>query len=198
MKAVVLTGLGKVEVREVPAPRLERDDDILIRMGAIGICGSDIHYYLDGRIGDHQVVVHPAVIGHEGAGVVESAGPAAGGPASGRPGGGRAGHSLRPVRPVPGRPPEHLPGARLPRFGGPASRLHVRIHRHARAELPAAPREPERRRRRARRAAVDRFPQPEDRGRSRAAKNQPASWARGRSAWRSCWSPGSWRRGIST
>lgn len=78
MKAVVLIGLGKVEVREVPGPRPVRDDDVLVRMAAVGICGSDIHYYRDGRIGD-QVVVHPAVIGHEGAGVVEWAGPAAGG-----------------------------------------------------------------------------------------------------------------------
>ncbi len=78
MKAVVLTGLKKVEVRDVPMPRPVRDDDVLVKMGAVGICGSDIHYHLDGRIGD-QVVVHPAVLGHEGAGVVESAGPAAGG-----------------------------------------------------------------------------------------------------------------------
>jgi L-iditol 2-dehydrogenase len=76
MKAVVLAGIRKIEVREVPAPRPVRDDDVLVRMGAAGICGSDIHYHLDGRIGG-QVVVHPAVIGHEGAGVVERAGPAA-------------------------------------------------------------------------------------------------------------------------
>ena len=78
MKAVVLAGIGKVEVRDVPMPRPVRDDEVLVKMGAVGICGSDIHYYRDGRIGD-QVVVHPAVIGHEGAGVIESLGPAAGG-----------------------------------------------------------------------------------------------------------------------
>ncbi len=78
MKAVVLTGKGQVEVRDLSMPELRRDDDVLVKMRAVGICGSDIHYYRDGRIGD-QVVVPPAVIGHEGAGVVERVGPAAGG-----------------------------------------------------------------------------------------------------------------------
>jgi L-iditol 2-dehydrogenase len=78
MKAVVLTGIGKAEVRDLPTPQLLRADDVLIKMAAVGICGSDIHYYRDGRIGD-QVVVPPAVIGHEGAGVVERVGPSAGG-----------------------------------------------------------------------------------------------------------------------
>jgi L-iditol 2-dehydrogenase len=78
MKAAVLTGIGKIEVREVPTPEPVRDDDVLVRVGAVGICGSDIHYYLEGRIGD-QVVSFPAVIGHEVAGVVETVGPAAAG-----------------------------------------------------------------------------------------------------------------------
>jgi L-iditol 2-dehydrogenase len=78
MRAVVLTGIGKAEVRELPMPEPVRDDDVLVKMGAAGICGSDIHYYRDGRIGD-QVVDYPAVIGHEGAGIVERVGPAAGG-----------------------------------------------------------------------------------------------------------------------
>jgi L-iditol 2-dehydrogenase len=77
MKAAVLTGIGSVEVREVPSPELVRDDDVLIRVAAAGVCGSDIHYYRDGRIGD-QIVRFPAVIGHECAGIVERAGPAAG------------------------------------------------------------------------------------------------------------------------
>jgi L-iditol 2-dehydrogenase len=76
MKAAVLTGIGAIEVREVPAPVLLRDDDVLVRVVAVGICGSDIHYFREGRIGD-QVVRYPAVLGHECAGVVESVGPAA-------------------------------------------------------------------------------------------------------------------------
>jgi L-iditol 2-dehydrogenase len=76
MKAAVLTGIGKVEVRDVPRPEIVRPDDVLVRVGAVGVCGSDVHYFREGRIGD-QVVSFPAIIGHEGAGVVESVGPAA-------------------------------------------------------------------------------------------------------------------------
>ncbi len=168
MKAVVLAGIGKVEVREVPMPRPVRDDEVLVRMGAVGICGSDIHYYLDGRIGD-QVVVHPAVIGHEGAGVIESLGPAAGGL---KPGDRVA---IEPAV-VCGRCDQCLdcrPNTCRELFssGPPASfRAAVRIHRHARAELPAAPRKHERRGRCACRAAVDRPPQLQDPGRCRAAE----------------------------
>ncbi len=78
MKGAVLAGPGRVEIRDLPMPALVRDDDVLVKMGAAGICGSDIHYFRDGRIGD-QVVQYPAVIGHEGAGVIERVGPAAGG-----------------------------------------------------------------------------------------------------------------------
>ncbi|MFZ2054686.1 MAG: alcohol dehydrogenase catalytic domain-containing protein [Candidatus Aminicenantales bacterium] len=69
MKAAVLTGLRRVEIREVPHPLLKSDTDVLIRVGAIGLCGSDIHYYAEGRIGD-QVVEYPFIVGHECAGTV--------------------------------------------------------------------------------------------------------------------------------
>jgi L-iditol 2-dehydrogenase len=75
MKAMMLTGIRKMEVREVPDPVMQRDDDVLIRMGAVGVCGSDIHYYVDGKIGS-QVVEYPFTVGHEGAGIVEKVGPA--------------------------------------------------------------------------------------------------------------------------
>jgi L-iditol 2-dehydrogenase len=75
MKAVVLSGLERVEVREVPEPRLKNATDILIRVGAVGLCGSDIHYYKEGRIGD-QVVEFPFTAGHECAGSVVEIGPA--------------------------------------------------------------------------------------------------------------------------
>jgi L-iditol 2-dehydrogenase len=75
MKAAVLTGIRKVEIREVETPRLAREDDVLLKVKAVGLCGSDIHYYLEGRIGD-QVVSYPFVAGHECAGVVEAVGSA--------------------------------------------------------------------------------------------------------------------------
>lgn len=76
MKAAVLTGIRRIEVRDVPAPRLERADDVLVRIGAVGICGSDVHYYDEGHVGSMQVQ-YPWTIGHECAGTVAAAGPAA-------------------------------------------------------------------------------------------------------------------------
>jgi L-iditol 2-dehydrogenase len=76
MKKAYLTGVRKVEVREVPDPAVAAPDDVLIRLSAVGVCGSDLHYYREGRIGE-QVVEFPFAVGHECAGVVEQAGPAA-------------------------------------------------------------------------------------------------------------------------
>ncbi len=75
MKTWVLTGLRTMALREAPTPALARDTDVLLRMAAVGVCGSDIHYYTAGRIGA-QVVRYPFAVGHEGAAVVERVGPA--------------------------------------------------------------------------------------------------------------------------
>ncbi len=77
MKAAYLTALRTVEVRTIGEPRIERDDDVLIRIAAVGVCGSDMHYYRAGRIGD-QVIEYPWIVGHECAGTIEAIGPAAG------------------------------------------------------------------------------------------------------------------------
>lgn len=58
---------------EVPLPAIEKDTDVLIRMKTLGVCGSDIHYYVSGKIGS-QVVQYPFAVGHEGAGQVEAIG----------------------------------------------------------------------------------------------------------------------------
>ncbi|MDA3879816.1 MAG: alcohol dehydrogenase catalytic domain-containing protein [Prolixibacteraceae bacterium] len=71
----VLTGIDKIEIIDVPKPFIVNDNDVLIRMTVVGICGSDIHYYSTGRIGS-QVVQYPFTVGHEGAGVVEAVGAA--------------------------------------------------------------------------------------------------------------------------
>jgi len=74
MKAMLLTGIRKMEMREVPEPVLINKDDVKIRMSVVGICGSDIHYYTQGQIGS-QVVEYPFAVGHEGAGIVVEVGP---------------------------------------------------------------------------------------------------------------------------
>jgi len=73
MKAAVLTGIRKIEIRDIPKPRLMKPTDVLLRVNAAGLCGSDIHYYAEGRIGD-QVVRYPFTVGHECAGVIDEAG----------------------------------------------------------------------------------------------------------------------------
>lgn len=75
MKAAVLTGMRKVEIHDVPDPKIRAEADVLLKVGATGLCGSDIHYYKEGRIGD-QVVEYPFAVGHECAGTVVEAGPA--------------------------------------------------------------------------------------------------------------------------
>jgi len=75
MKAMMLTGIRRMEMKEVPAPAVVKDDDVLIKMTTVGVCGSDIHYYVRGKIGS-QVVQYPFTVGHEGAGIVEKVGKA--------------------------------------------------------------------------------------------------------------------------
>jgi L-iditol 2-dehydrogenase len=73
MRAMVLTGIRAMEMREVPDPTIEAPTDVLIKISRVGVCGSDVHYYTTGRIGV-QVVQYPFAVGHECAGVVEAVG----------------------------------------------------------------------------------------------------------------------------
>lgn len=75
MKAMVLTGIRKMEMRDVPDPKIARDTDVLLKITAVGVCGSDVHYYTTGRIGT-QVVQYPFTVGHECAAVVAQVGKA--------------------------------------------------------------------------------------------------------------------------
>lgn len=73
MKAAVLTGIGRIEIEDVPIAKIINDTDVLIRIKTVGVCGSDIHYFTTGKIGN-QVVEFPFILGHETAGVVEKIG----------------------------------------------------------------------------------------------------------------------------
>lgn len=73
MKAMMLTGIRKMEMKDVPEPLISDDHDVKIRMEVVGVCGSDIHYYQQGKIGS-QVVQYPFTVGHEGAGTVVETG----------------------------------------------------------------------------------------------------------------------------
>lgn len=68
MKAAVLNKPMEIELKEIPVPEVS-GHDVLVKVMAVGICGSDIHYYEHGRIGRY-VVEQPLVLGHECAGIV--------------------------------------------------------------------------------------------------------------------------------
>ena len=72
MKAAVMTDLMKVEIQEVEAPK-PKPDEVLIKIEYVGVCGSDLHYYEHGRIGDFLVET-PFILGHEAAGTVVETG----------------------------------------------------------------------------------------------------------------------------
>lgn len=71
MKALLLSEYKHLEVTDVPTPSVE-PDEVLVRVAACGICGSDVHGY-DGSSGRR---IPPVVMGHEAAGVVEAVGAA--------------------------------------------------------------------------------------------------------------------------
>jgi L-iditol 2-dehydrogenase len=73
MKAAVLTGPGRIEVRDRPKPEIKDKTDVFLKVRAVGICGSDLHYFHEERVGD-TVMTYPVVLGHECAAVVEETG----------------------------------------------------------------------------------------------------------------------------
>ncbi len=68
MRAARLHAVGDLRVAEEPVPEVERGMS-LVRVTAVGICGSDLHWWEEGAIGDAKIG-HPLVLGHEGAGVI--------------------------------------------------------------------------------------------------------------------------------
>jgi threonine dehydrogenase-like Zn-dependent dehydrogenase len=45
MKAIVLTGINQMELRNVPEPTIKKDNEVLLKIERVGVCGSDVHYY---------------------------------------------------------------------------------------------------------------------------------------------------------
>jgi propanol-preferring alcohol dehydrogenase len=81
MRAALFHGPGRpVTVDDVPVP-VPRAGEVRVRVGACGICGSDLHI-LDGTT---STAPPPIVLGHEGAGVVDALGPTTTGPDTGQP-----------------------------------------------------------------------------------------------------------------
>jgi len=73
MKAVYLERQGEITIRDYTEEKVLGPKDVEIAVKAVGICGSDVHYYTHGHIGDF-VVKEPMILGHEAAGVVKRLG----------------------------------------------------------------------------------------------------------------------------
>lgn len=72
--SLVLNKIDDILFEEFEAPTVEEPHDVIVEVKKTGICGSDIHYYAHGKIGDF-VLTKPMVLGHESAGVVSQVGP---------------------------------------------------------------------------------------------------------------------------
>ncbi|MGD0387798.1 MAG: alcohol dehydrogenase catalytic domain-containing protein [Tepidisphaeraceae bacterium] len=73
MRGVRLHGPADLRLEELPSPAAPAPGQAVIRVKAVGICGSDLHTYQDGRIGT-TILQSPLVLGHEFAAVVEAVG----------------------------------------------------------------------------------------------------------------------------
>lgn len=72
MRASVLLERQKLVVEQRPVPALDRDQ-VLVKVTSVGVCGSDVHFWHDGVLGD-WVVHEPLVLGHESAGRIVQVG----------------------------------------------------------------------------------------------------------------------------
>ncbi len=72
MKAAVMHSTRNITIETLPVPTIDHDE-VLIKVMAVGICGSDLHYYTHGRIGKY-VVEKPFILGHECAGEIVAIG----------------------------------------------------------------------------------------------------------------------------
>lgn len=72
MKVAVMLGIGKMGFEERDIPKA-KDDEVLVKLEYVGICGSDLHYYETGAIGDYAVNP-PFVLGHEPGGTIVEVG----------------------------------------------------------------------------------------------------------------------------
>ncbi|XP_043527771.1 sorbitol dehydrogenase-like isoform X1 [Frieseomelitta varia] len=64
----ILYGINDIRLEQTPIEEPDQNE-VLLQMACVGICGSDVHYLVNGRIGDF-VVRKPMIIGHESSGVV--------------------------------------------------------------------------------------------------------------------------------
>ena len=62
-QALVLLGKEQLIVQQLPVPQPQRGE-VLLKIGSVGVCGSDKHFYFDGRCGS-EAIAEPMIMGHE-------------------------------------------------------------------------------------------------------------------------------------
>ncbi len=72
MAACFLLEKGRLELRDLPTPTAQ-DNQVLVRVASVGICGSDLHFFREGRVGI-EVISSPLVLGHECSGTIVAVG----------------------------------------------------------------------------------------------------------------------------
>jgi D-xylulose reductase len=73
MKALVLEKKLQLSIRDIDIQEQLGVEDVRIKITNVGICGSDLHYYLEGALG-FRVVKEPVVLGHEASGIISEVG----------------------------------------------------------------------------------------------------------------------------
>ncbi|MCL6441953.1 MAG: alcohol dehydrogenase catalytic domain-containing protein, partial [Alicyclobacillus sp.] len=73
MKAAVLKEVRNLVIEDVPEPADVPAGCVRVAVKAVGICGSDVHYYREGAIGSF-VLRAPMILGHEVGGIVDAVG----------------------------------------------------------------------------------------------------------------------------
>lgn len=71
MKALMLNGPGDLSITEVAAPQITGDDEVLLKVDRVGLCGSDLNSYR----GRNPLVTYPRIMGHEIAAIIAQANP---------------------------------------------------------------------------------------------------------------------------
>jgi D-xylulose reductase len=73
MKALVLEKKRLLTIRDMNIEEKLGPDDVRIKISYVGICGSDVHYYVDGYLG-FRVIKEPHILGHEASGIITEVG----------------------------------------------------------------------------------------------------------------------------
>ncbi len=72
--AAIMNKVRSMDIEETDVPQV-KDNEVLVKIEYVGICGSDVHLYQEGKLGEY-LADDPIILGHESAGVVEKAGKA--------------------------------------------------------------------------------------------------------------------------